>query len=62
MFHIFVDIVFLTDFGAEGVPHLIPPVSAQSLHILVGCQHFVHSAALLSADKTSELNTSDLEM
>ena len=46
--HIFVHIVLLTQLCSQRHPHVITPVRAKRLRILVRCLHFMHSAALLT--------------
>ena len=51
MFHLLVDVVFLTYLGAKSVAHLISSVRAQGSSILIGSQNFVHSATFFTIQK-----------
>ena len=53
--HAFVDVVFLAHFGSEVVSHLIAPVCAQSLVILLRCQVLGHRATFFTETKETKI-------
>lgn len=48
--HLLVNVVFLADLGAQGVPQIVTPVRAQCFRMFVGGKHLVHCTSLLRLD------------
>lgn len=49
--HLLVNVVFLADLGAQGVPQIVTPVRAQCLRMFVGGKHLMHCTSLLTVYK-----------
>ena len=49
--HILVDVVFLADLGAQGDPHLVPPVVAHpAVGVFIRREHLMHCSIFLTTE------------